>query len=91
MVPLAMVVLDVLPRKEAPVACTERDHTIETFICDRADGPFSVRGTIGTLRQQPDRLGLAARQDVGRDTGVTRDPGRESDGAPSAVSGRGHE
>ena len=84
MVPLAVVVRDVLPREEAHVAFTERDHTIETCPCDRSDEPFGVRVQIETLRRQPDRLDLAARQDVGHDMSVSRDPGRASDGVPSA-------
>ena len=33
-VSLAVIVLDVLPREEAQVAVTERDHSIETFLFD---------------------------------------------------------
>ena len=33
-VSLAVIVLDVLPREEAQVAVTERDHSIETFFFD---------------------------------------------------------
>ena len=40
MVSLAVVVLDVLPREEAQVALTERDHSIETFLFDRPKKPF---------------------------------------------------
>ncbi len=50
------------------MALAERDHTIETFLFDRPDGPFGVRVEIGTLRRQPDGLDPAARQDVGKAT-----------------------
>ena len=51
MVSLAVVVLDVLPREEAQVPVTERDHTSETFLFDRPHEPFGVRVEIGTLRR----------------------------------------
>ena len=48
----------------------ERDHTIETFLFDRAHEPFGVHVEIGTPRRQPNGLDPAAHQDVGHDTGV---------------------
>src|SRR5262245_34389330 len=42
MVALAVVVLKVLPREEAQVALTKRDHTSETFLLDRPNKPFGV-------------------------------------------------
>ena len=38
-VSLAVIVHDVLPREEAQVAVTERDHSIETFLFDRPNKP----------------------------------------------------
>src|SRR5688500_16971377 len=63
MVSLAVVVLDVLPREEAQVALTERDHSIETFLFDRPHKPLRVRVEIGTPRRQPNGLDPAAGQD----------------------------
>ena len=51
MVALAVIVLKVLPREEAQVALTERDHSTETFLLDRPNKPFGVRVEIGTLRR----------------------------------------
>ena len=65
-----VVVLDVLPREEAQVVPTERDHTIETFLFDRPHERFGVRVEIGTPRRQPNGLDPAAHQDVGHDSGV---------------------
>jgi len=48
---VAVVVLNVVPREEAHVALTERDHTSETFLFDRPNKPFGVRVEIGTLRR----------------------------------------
>jgi len=70
MVSLAVVVLEVLPRKKAQVVLTERDHTIETFLFDRPHEPFGVCVEIGTPRRQPNGLDPAAHQDVGNHTGV---------------------
>ena len=56
MVALAVVVLKVLPREEAQVALTQRDHTRETFLLDRPNKPFGIRVEIGTLRRQPNGL-----------------------------------
>jgi hypothetical protein len=70
MVSLAVVVLDVLPREDAQVALTERDHSIETFLFDRPHEPFGVRVQIGTPRRQPNGLDAAAGQDLGNDTGI---------------------
>ena len=42
MVSLPVVVLEVLPREEAQVAITERNHSIETFLFDRPNKPFRV-------------------------------------------------
>jgi hypothetical protein len=44
-----VVVLDVLPREEAQVTLTERDHTSETFLFNRPNEPFGVRVEIGLL------------------------------------------
>ena len=53
MVSLAVVVLDVLPREEAQVALTERDHSIETFLFDRPNEPFGVGvGVSSRLHRQ---------------------------------------
>ena len=52
MVALAVIVLNVLPREEAQVALTKRDHTSETFFLDRPNKPFGERVEIGTLRRQ---------------------------------------
>ena len=49
MVSLAVVVLDVLPREDAQVALTERDHSIETFLFDRPHEPFGVRIRVRRL------------------------------------------
>ena len=43
MVPLAVVVLDVLPGEQAQVARTERDHSTETFLSNRPNEPFGIR------------------------------------------------
>ena len=69
-VSLAVIVLDVLPREEAQVAVTERDHSIETFLFDRPNKPLGIRVEIGTPRRQPKGLDPGAGQDVGNDTGI---------------------
>ncbi len=56
MVSLVVVVLDVLSREKAHVVLAERDHTIETFLFDRAHEPFGVHVEIGTPRRQPNGL-----------------------------------
>ena len=61
-VPLAVVVLDVLPREEGQAARTEWDHSTETFFFDRPHEPFGVRVEIGTPRRQQNGLDPAACQ-----------------------------
>jgi len=69
-VSLAVIVLDVLPREEAQVAVTERDHSIETFLFDRPNKPLGIRVEIGTPRRQAKGLDPGAGQDVGNGTGI---------------------
>ena len=69
-VSLAVIVLDVLPREEAQVAVTERDHSIETFFFDRPNKPLGIGVEIGTSRRQPNGLDPGAGQDVGNGTGI---------------------
>ena len=56
-VSLAMVVFDVLAHEETHVPFAEGDDATETLLFfNRADEPLGIRGEIGTLRRETDRL-----------------------------------
>ena len=59
-VSLAMGVVDVLAHEETHVPFAEGDDATETLLFHRADEPLGIRGEIGTLRRETDRLDTPA-------------------------------
>ena len=55
-----MVVVDVLAHEETQVPFAEGDDATETLLFHRADEPLGIRGEIGTLRRETDRLDTPA-------------------------------
>ena len=51
MIPLAMIVLDVLRHRLPQVAFPEGNHSIETFLLDRAHEAFGIGIRVGGLKR----------------------------------------
>ena len=71
-VSLAMGVVDVLAHEETHVPFAEGDDATETLLFHRADEPLGIRGEIGTLRRETERLDTPALEDLAKDPRVER-------------------